>query len=154
RFGSLHVLFNNAATIDLHKSVAEMTVEEWDACLNATLRSVFLMSRSAAPVMRETGGGAIINCGSVGATMAWAGRAAYCAAKGGVLQVTKVLAIEYGPWKIRVNTPSPGAIMTPNLRLSSERSANEEKLKSKSVLHRIGEPEEVAAAAVFLASDD
>jgi NAD(P)-dependent dehydrogenase (short-subunit alcohol dehydrogenase family) len=153
-FGALHVLFNNAATVDLHKTVIEMSVEEWDACLNVTLRSVFLTSKWAAPEMRKAGGGSIINCGSVGGIMAWAGGAAYCAAKGGVLQLTKALAIEYGPWRIRVNTLSPGAIMTPNLQAAIDRSGHLERLKQKSVFQRVGEPEEIAAAAAFLASDD
>jgi NAD(P)-dependent dehydrogenase (short-subunit alcohol dehydrogenase family) len=154
RFGGLHVFFNNAATVDLDKTVAEMSVEEWDDCLNATLRSVFLMSEWAAPEKRKAGGGAIINCGSVGATMAWRGGAAHCAAKGGMLQLTKVLAIEYGPWNIRVNALSPGAILTPNLQRVLELPGQFEKLVSKSVFHRVGEPEEIPGAAVFLASDD
>jgi NAD(P)-dependent dehydrogenase (short-subunit alcohol dehydrogenase family) len=154
RFGALHVLFNNAATVDLHKTAAEMSVEEWDACMNVTLRSVFLTSKWAAPEMKKAGGGSIINCGSVGGIMAWAGGAAYCAAKGGVLQLTKALAIEYGPWRIRVNTLSPGAVMTPNLEAAIERSGHLDQLKRKSVFHRVGEPEEIAAAAVFLASDE
>ncbi len=86
--------------------------------------------------------------------MAWAGGAAYCAAKGGLIQLSKVLAIEYGPLKIRVNTISPGAVMTPNLEEAIERSDHHEKLLAKSVFHRIGEPEEVAKVALFLASDD
>lgn len=154
RFGALHVLFNNAATVDLHKTVAEMTVEEWDSCMNATLRSIFLLAKWAAPEMSKSGGGSIINCGSVGGTMAWGGGAAYCAAKGGVLQLTKVLAIEYGPLGIRVNTLSPGAIMTPNLEQSIARSGDDSALRAKSVFRRVGEPDEVAGAALFLASDD
>jgi NAD(P)-dependent dehydrogenase (short-subunit alcohol dehydrogenase family) len=154
RFGALHVLFNNAATVDLEKTVDDMTVEEWDSCLDATLRSVFLLSKWAAREMKRAGGGSIINCGSVGATMAWATGAAYCASKGGMLQLTKVMAIEYGPWNIRVNTLSPGAIRTPNLDRVTARPGVEEKLINKSVLHRVGEPEEIAAAAAFLASDD
>src|SRR2546428_32096 len=71
RFKALHILVNNAATVDLSKKVLDMTVEEWDQCLNATLRSIFLMSKWAAPHMKEAGGGAIINLGSVGATMPW-----------------------------------------------------------------------------------
>jgi NAD(P)-dependent dehydrogenase (short-subunit alcohol dehydrogenase family) len=152
RFGELHILVNNAATVDLSRSVQELTVEEWDGCLNATLRSVFLLSKWAAPHIKQAGGGAIINLGSVGATMPWAEGAAYCAAKSGVLALTKVLAIEYGPWNIRVNTISPGAIMTPNLKHAIEHFHHYDKLCAKSVLHRVGQPEEIANAAVFLAS--
>ena len=154
RFGALHILYNNAATVDLDRSIQDMTVEEWDSCQNATLRSVFLLSKWAAPEMRKAGGGVIINTATVGAIMAWGNGGAYCSAKGGVLQLTKVLAIEYAPWNIRVNTISPGAILTPNLERVLQRPGAYEKLCAKSVYNRVGKPEEIAAAAVFLASDD
>ena len=154
RFNALHVLLNNAATVDLSRRVEELTVEEWDRCLNASLRSIFLLSKWSAPHIRKSGGGAIINLGSVGAIMPWAEGAAYCAAKGGVLALTKVLAIEYGSWNIRVNAVSPGAIMTPNLRRSVEHFGDYDKLCSKSVFNRVGQPEEIASAVAFLASDE
>jgi NAD(P)-dependent dehydrogenase (short-subunit alcohol dehydrogenase family) len=154
RFGSLHVLVNNAATTNLRKHVVEMSVEDWDRCLDVSLRSVFMLAKWGAPEMRAAGGGAIINIGSVGGIVPWAGGAAYCAAKGGILALTKVLAIEYGPWNIRVNTLSPGAIMTPNLEEAIRHQNHLERLKARSVLGRVGEAEEVAAAAAFLASDE
>lgn len=154
RYGSLHILFNNAAPVDLNKPVENMKVEEWDRCLNVSLRSIFLLAKWAAPEMRKAGGGSIINCGSVGGITAWHGGAAYCTAKGGILALTKVLAIEYGPWNIRVNTVSPGSIMTPRLKTVIERYHIYEKLCSKSVFHRVGKPEEVANAVLFLASDE
>ena len=153
-FGRLDILYNNAATIDLEKSVQDMTVDEWDGCLNASLRSVFLMSKWAAPEIRKAGGGVIINTASVGAIMAWGTGAAYCAAKGGVLALTKVLAIEYGPWNIRVNTITPGAILTPNLERVIERPGVHDKLCAKSVFNRVGSPQEIANVAVFLASGE
>jgi NAD(P)-dependent dehydrogenase (short-subunit alcohol dehydrogenase family) len=145
---------NNAATVDLSQRVEDLTVDEWDRCLNASLRSIFLLSKWSAPHMKESGGGAIINLGSVGAIMPWAEGAAYCAAKGGVLALTKVLAIEYASYNIRVNTLSPGAIMTPNLKRAVEHFGHYDKLCSKSLFNRVGQPEEIASAVVFLASDE
>lgn len=153
-FGALHILFNNAAMVEFSRSIQDTTVEEWDSCMNASLRSVFLMSKWAGPKIRESGGGAIINTGSVGGVMAWENGGAYCVAKGGVFQLTKVLAIEYGSWHIRVNTVSPGAILTPALERVLEGPGVRERLYSKSVFQRVGKPEEVANAVVFLASDD
>lgn len=152
--GALHVIINNAATVELHKLVQDMSVEEWDYCVDATLRSVFLMAKWGAPVMRECGGGSIINIGSVGGITPWAKGAPYCASKGGVLALTKVLAIEYGPWNIRVNTLSPGSIVTPNLLSAMENRGTKELLEAKTVFHRLGQPEEIAAVAAFLASDE
>jgi 3-oxoacyl-[acyl-carrier protein] reductase len=104
--------------------------------------------------MRDSGGGAIVNLASVGAVTPWAGGAAYCAAKGGVLTLTKVLAAEYAPWKIRVNAISPGAIMTPNLKASIERNQHLDRLNARTLLGRVGEAAEIANAAAFLASEE
>jgi len=94
RFGAMHILVNNAARTRLQKPVQGMTLEEWDMCQHAGLRSVSLLSKWAGPVIRDSGGGSILNLGSVGAVTAWAGGAGYCAAKAGVVALTKVLATE------------------------------------------------------------
>lgn len=154
RFGGVDILVNNAATVDLSRTVEDMSVEEWDRCLDASLRSVFLLSKQALPHMKRAGGGTIINLGSVGAVMPWAEGGAYCAAKAAVIALTKVLAIEFGPFNIRVNVISPGAIMTPNLQHAIEHFHHYDKLCAKSVFNRVGKPEEIANAAVFLASSE
>lgn len=154
RFGSVDILVNNAATVDLSRSIEDMNVQEWDQCLNASLRSVFLLSKHALPHMKKAGGGVIINLGSVGAVTPWAEGGAYCAAKAGVIALTKVLAIEFGPSNVRVNVISPGAIMTPNLENAIKHFNHYDKLCAKSVFNRVGEPEEVANAVIFLASPE
>jgi NAD(P)-dependent dehydrogenase (short-subunit alcohol dehydrogenase family) len=151
-FGSLHVVVNNAANTRLNKVVADMTVEEWDVCIDVTLRSVFLISKIAAPLIRDSGGGAIINLASVGAVTPWQGGAAYCAAKAGVVALTKVLAAEYASWKIRVNSVSPGPIHTPNLEESIKLHGTDAHLIARTLLRRVGTPREVAEAVAFLAS--
>jgi NAD(P)-dependent dehydrogenase (short-subunit alcohol dehydrogenase family) len=151
-FGRLQVVVNNAATTRLNKSVQDMTVEEWNLCIDATLRSVFLISKWAAPIIRDSGGGAIINLSSVGAITPWQGGAAYCAAKAGVLALTKVLAAEYASWNIRVNAISPGPIHTPNLEQSIKVHGTDAHLIARTMLRRVGTPREVAEAIVFLSS--
>lgn len=153
-FGGVDILVNNAATVDLSRTIEDMNVGEWDRCLNASLRSVFLLSKCVLPYMKKAGAGAIINLGSVGAVMPWAEGGAYCAAKAGVIALTKVLAVEFGPFNIRVNAISPGAIMTPNLQNAIEHFHHYDKLCAKSAFNRVGEPEEIANAAVFLASSE
>jgi NAD(P)-dependent dehydrogenase (short-subunit alcohol dehydrogenase family) len=153
-FGSLHILVNNAATVTLDKRVDDLTVEEWDGVLNATLRSVFLLSKWAAPEMRRAGEGAIINIGSVGAIMPWPEGASYCSAKAGVLALTKVLALEYAASNIRVNCVSPGSILTAHMKDIIDRLHNLETFTSRNVYRRIGQPEEIANVVAFLASTE
>jgi NAD(P)-dependent dehydrogenase (short-subunit alcohol dehydrogenase family) len=151
-FARLQVVVNNAATTRLNKTVQDMTLAEWDLCIDSTLRSVFLISKWAAPWIRDSGGGAIINLASVGAITPWQGGSAYCAAKAGVVALTKVLAAEYAHWKIRVNTISPGPIATPNLEESIKLLGTDAHLISRTLLNRVGTACEVAEAAAFLAS--
>jgi NAD(P)-dependent dehydrogenase (short-subunit alcohol dehydrogenase family) len=154
RFGRLQIVVNNAANTRLNRTVQEMTIEEWDVCIDVTLRSVFLISKFAAPLIRNSGGGAIINLASVGAVTPWQGGAAYCAAKAGVLALTKVLAAEYSSWNIRVNSVSPGPIQTPNLEESIKLRGTDAHLTARTLLRRIGTPREVAEAVAFLASPE
>jgi len=158
--GTLDALVNNAA-IQVMKPLLETTLEEWDAVMASNVRSVYLAVRYAHPILRRPGG-AIVNVSSVHAIATSAGIAAYAASKGAVLALTRALAIELGRDNIRVNAVLPGAIDTPMLRESLTRehmmrSGTTDGLRELSARHlfgRVGRPEEVAEAILFLADSD
>ena len=112
---SLNALVNNAA-VQVAKPLVETSVEEWDAVMASNLRSVFLCVKLAHPLMKAAGGGAIVNVSSVHAIQTSANIAAYAASKGGLLALTRAMAIEFAPDDIRVNAILPGAVDTPMLR--------------------------------------
>jgi NAD(P)-dependent dehydrogenase (short-subunit alcohol dehydrogenase family) len=153
-FGGLDILVNNAAVM-VSKAVPELTDDEWDLVLGVNLKGVFLCSRQAILRFRHQGGaGAIINMASVNSFYAEAGVAAYCAAKGGVQQLTRAMAIDHSAEGIRVNCICPGWIDTPlNAAYFAAPGAREFAGKLHAI-GRIGQPSEIAAVAVFLASDD
>lgn len=152
-FGGLNILVNNAAYLKDFKPAVDTTEEEWDLSMDVTLKGVFLCSKAAIPEMIKAGGGSIINIASIGGFVGFASYAAYCSAKGGVIQLTKSLAIDYGRQNIRVNAICPGPIDTPTTP-----EAQDEKLhqwqRDMTVLGRTASPEEVAYPALFLASDE
>lgn len=152
-FGRVTVLVNNAAYLKDFKPAVDTSEEEWERSIGVTLKGVFLCSKYVIPEMMKAGGGSIINISSVGGLVGFASYAAYCSAKGGVIQLTKSLAIDYGRSNIRVNAICPGPIDTP-----SSPETQDEKLhqwqREMTVLGRTGQPEEVAYAAPFLASDE
>lgn len=154
--GGLDVLFNNAGIIR-RASVLETSVEEWERVMAVNVRSVFLMSKYAIPVMIEAGGGAIINTASGWGLVGGRQAAAYCASKGAVVQLTRALALDHGAQGIRVNCICPGDTDTPMLRDEAHQlgQANERFLAeaAQRPLGRIGAPEEIAQAVLYLASD-
>ncbi len=158
---SLDALVNNAA-LQIAKPLLETTVEEWDAIMASNLRSVFLGVKLAYPLLKAHGGGAIINVSSVHAIQTSANIAAYAASKGGLLALTRAMAIEFAPDNIRVNAVLPGAVDTPMLRAGLGRGhaghgAIHERLENlarKTVNGRIGRPEEIAHAIYFLADEE
>lgn len=155
RFGNVDVLHNNAYWAPLYRPLAETSLQEWDRTLAVTLTSVFLACRHAIPVMVEQGGGAIVNTASVAGFMVGSPQfAAYMAAKGGVVQLTRSVAMDYSRHGIRCNAVCPGFIETPAtapLMGDAERVAF---LTSKLLVGRPGQPADIAAAVLYLASDD
>ncbi len=158
---SLEALVNNAA-MQIAKPLLETTVEEWDAVMAANLRSVFLGVKLAYPLLKAQGGGAIVNVSSVHAIQTSANIAAYAASKGGLLALTRAMAIEFAADNIRVNAILPGAVDTPMLRAGLERGhvghgdiyQRLENLARKTVNGRIGQPQEIAHAIYFLADEE
>lgn len=158
--GSLNALVNNAA-LQIAKPILETSVQEWDAVMAANLRSVFLGVKVAHPLFKSAGGGAIVNISSVHAIATSANIAAYAASKGGLLALTRAMAIEFAPDNIRVNAVLPGAVDTPMLRAGLSRGhvhgddilQRLDNLAMKTVNGRIGRPEEIAHAILFLADE-
>jgi NAD(P)-dependent dehydrogenase (short-subunit alcohol dehydrogenase family) len=152
-YGRLDVLVNNAA-IATGKDILETSEEVWDKDIDVVLKGVFLCSKAALPTMIEQGGGVMVNIASVNG-LAGFGNTAYSAAKAGVINLTKNAAMNFGKHNIRVNAICPGTIRTPvwEKRLAIDPQVFE-KLAKWYPLGRVGEPEDVAKAVLFLASDD
>jgi NAD(P)-dependent dehydrogenase (short-subunit alcohol dehydrogenase family) len=153
RIGAIDILVNNAGRA-VRKSAVEVKKEEWDAVLELNLTAMFLCSRLAHPYMKKRGGGAIVNLASI---MAFSGgiypNASYQASKGGVVNLTRALALEWAADNIRVNAVAPTYVRT---ELTAPIFANPELLKTvmgHNPLGRLPEPSDIAAAIVFLASD-
>ncbi len=155
--GPVSILVNNAG-IERRGGVLDCTDEDWDDMLNVDLKGIFLVSRAVLPAMLEHGKGAIVNVASVLSYDVIPERAAYVAAKGGVIQLTKSMALDYGPRGIRCNAVVPGFFHTPMLEQSMIDSGDYEGTKAiltaNSVFGRGGDPAELAAAVYFLVSDE
>ncbi|HST11245.1 MAG TPA: SDR family oxidoreductase [Terriglobales bacterium] len=156
-FGGLNVLMNNAGV--LHIGTAEQVSEDqWDQTFNVNVRGVWLLSRSVLPHMRKAGGGSIINVASVLGINGARLRAAYAASKGAVVLLTKCMAIDHGPDKIRVNAICPSFVETDLtaevIRKAPDPSAVRRERIGVHPIGRLGEPEDIAGMAVYLASDD
>ncbi len=155
-FGRLDILVNCAGIIR-RANVVETTEAEWDRVMSVNLKSVFLMSRLAVPIMADAGGGAIINIASGWGLVGGRNAAAYCASKGAVVNLTKAMALDHGEQWIRVNCICPGDTDTPMLREEARQlgESDEEFLAGAAdrPLRRIGRPQDIAQAALYLASD-
>jgi meso-butanediol dehydrogenase / (S,S)-butanediol dehydrogenase / diacetyl reductase len=153
-YGKLDALINNAAVM-VSKAVPELSEEEWDYVLGVNLKGVFLCSKQAILCFRRQGaGGAIVNMASVNSFYAEGGIAAYCAAKGGVQQLTRAMAIDHSAEGIRINCICPGWIDTPMNASYFEDPVAREFADKLQPIGRIGQPAEVGGVAAFLISDD
>src|SRR5215469_2953915 len=154
-FGKIDILCNNAG-IAIRKSVENLSEDEWDLAVDVTLKSVFLLSREALPHMMKASGGSIINTASGWGLKGGPQAASYCAAKGGVVNLTRAMAIDYGKHNIRVNCVCPGDVDTPMLhnecaQLGRSRETFMKEAAARPIA-RVGTPEDVASAVLFLAS--
>ncbi len=155
-FGRIDILFNNAGII-WRKSVTELTEDEWDAVLDVNLKAIFLFSRYVIPLMEKSGKGSIINTGSGWGLKGGAHAAAYCAAKGGVVNLTRAMAIDHGKQGIRVNCICPGDTDTELLHEEAVQLGLPEREFLREAadrpLQRVGMPEDIANAVLYFASD-
>lgn len=150
-FGRIDVLVNNAG-INIRKMPQDLTADDWDAVLDVNLRGAFLCSKAVYPAMKK-GGGKIINIGSMTALFAGAKLAPYGASKGGVVQLTRSLAVAWAPDNIQVNAILPGFIDTELTKKAREQIAGmHEKILARTPAGRWGDPDDLRGTAIFLAS--
>ncbi len=158
-FGGLDVLVNNAGVVR-YGEIPDFSEEDWDFVLDVNLKGQFLMSKSAIPAMRARGGGAIVNTASVQAFASQPTVAAYSASKGGVVAMTRTMALDHAKDNIRVNCICPGSVATPMLVYGAETFAREnpqaamQEWGEKHPIGRLIQPEDVAEVVLFLASDE
>ncbi len=157
RFGGLDVVVNNAG-MQIEKTIADTSVEEWDRIFAVNVKGVFLLSRAALPALTAAGGGAIVNIGSYDGFVADPGLAAYCATKGAVHALSRAIAVDHGAQNIRCNVICPGWIKTEmmdaflNSLPDPETAAG--KLDANQPIGRVGQPTDIANMALWLASDE
>lgn len=153
-YGGPHVLHNNAYWAPLNRPVVDTSLEEWERTIATTLRSVFLGCKYAIPRMISEGGGVIVNTASTAGLAASPAFAAYAAAKGGVVALTRSVAFDYGKNGIRCNAVAPGLIRTPATEPVFRDRDRLDFLTGKLLVGRPGEPEDIAEAVLYLASEE
>ncbi|HOM72733.1 MAG TPA: SDR family oxidoreductase, partial [Armatimonadota bacterium] len=154
-FGRLDCAFNNAGIEGKSASTADCTEENWDRVININLKGLWLCMKYEIPQMLKQGGGAIVNMSSVAGLVGFEGMPAYCASKGGVIQLTKTAALEYARNGIRVNAVCPGGIETEMIeRVATTSPEMKQNLINMHPVGRLGRPEEVADVVLWLCSDE
>jgi NAD(P)-dependent dehydrogenase (short-subunit alcohol dehydrogenase family) len=154
KFKAVHILVNAAATDDRNGTILDITAEERSRVVAVNVTGAFLMSRAVLPSMIAAGGGSIIHIASQLGRVAAPNRAAYCTSKGALIQLAKTMAVDHAGQNTRVNALSPGAVETRRLLLLyGDMARARREAGPKHLLNRLGQPEEIAQAAVFLASD-
>jgi len=155
KFGSLHILVNNAATVSPYVPVHALDEADWRQALDVNLTGAFLMSKHAVPAMQASGSGCIIHMASQMGHVGAPGRAAYGTTKAALIHLARIMALDYGPHRIRVNSLSPGAVLSSRViaRYGSAEATREQLLPGYPI-GRLGSAEDVALAATYLASDE
>jgi len=153
KFGRIDVLVNNAGIVKF-APFHETPEEDWDKIIDVNLKSVFLCSKAVIPEMLKQGKGKIINVASIAGFVGFDKIGPYCASKGGMIALTKEMALEYAPKKINVNCIAPGVIKTKMTESMLADPETKKFLEGNTLYPRLGEPEDIAFAMVYLASDE